>query len=138
VVDNWWTMDLAKNGCELRAARGNPCIGEPVAEVRDFEAQLGASFVEDTSCHGVVLATDNGPVGQSSKVAPRANWRLVLDFTVGGASQLWSMVPRTGNTVLTTGQGNPKEIAHSICAVVNHTGGWNPVRSASATAFDAE
>jgi hypothetical protein len=119
VVDDWWNVDFAKNGCELRGG----CIGDPVAEVRDFEAQLSTSFATDTSCHSVVLASYIGPAGQSSNAASKADWQLMLDFNVGEASQSWKMVHRTGDNFYTTGQGNPKEIAHSICAVVNHTGG---------------
>jgi hypothetical protein len=123
VVDDWWNVDDAKIGCELRAHSRNPCVGDPVAEVRDFEAQLGTSFATDPSCRGVVLATFNGPVGQSSSAASKAGWQLMLDFVVGEVSQQWSMVHRTGDNHYTTGRGNPSEIAHSVCAVVNHTGG---------------
>jgi hypothetical protein len=123
VVDDWWNVDYAKGGCEMRAHSGNPCFGDPVAEVRDFEARLGTSFAADPSCRGVVLATFNGPVGQSSSAASKAGWQLMLDFALGEGSQYWSMVHRTGDNHYTTGRGNPSEIAHSICAVVNHTGG---------------
>jgi hypothetical protein len=118
VVDDWWNVDFAKNGCELRG-----CIGDPVAEVRDFEARLSTSFATDESCHSAVLASFFGPAGQSSNAASKAEWQLMLDFNVGEASQSWKMVHRTGDKSYTTGEGNPKEIAHSICAVVNHTGG---------------
>lgn len=123
VVDDWWDVDYARNGCEMRAQGPNPCVGDPVAEVRDFEAQLSTSFATDPSCRGVVLATFNGPVGESSSAASKAGWQLMLGFVVGEASQQWSMVHRTGDNHYTSGQGNPREIAHSICAVVNHTGG---------------
>ena len=122
-VDDWWNVDYAKNGCEMRAHTGNPCVGDPADEVRDFEAQMATFFATDPSCSGIVLATFIGPVGQSSSAASKAGWQLMLDFTVGEASQQWSMVHRTGDNHYTTGQGNPREMAHSICAVMNHTGG---------------
>ena len=123
VVDDWWNVDFAKNGCELRAHSGNPCIGDPVSGLRDFEAQLSTAFVTDPSCRGVVLARFDGPVGQSSDTASKAGWQLMLSFIEGEASQQWSMVHRTGDNSYRTGQGNPSETAHFICAVVNHTGG---------------
>ena len=123
VVDDWWNLDFAKNGCELRARSGNPCIGDPVSALREYEAQLSTAFATDPSCRGVVLSTFNGPTGQSSSAASKAGWQLMLSFIEGEGSQQWSMVHRTGDNSYRTGQGNPSETAHSICAVVNHAGG---------------
>src|SRR5580704_496423 len=44
VVDDRWNVDYAKNGCSMRAVTEEPCVSDPVAEVRRFEAQLGTSF----------------------------------------------------------------------------------------------
>jgi hypothetical protein len=125
-VNDWWSVDFAKNGCELGVANGNPyCAGlDPAAEVRNFEQEMSTFFATDSSCHGVVLATYSGPVeGRSSNAASKSAWTLMMNFTVGQTSQYWSMTRHTGDNSYTTGHGNPKEMAHSICAVVNHIGG---------------
>jgi hypothetical protein len=123
VVDDWWNVDFAKNGCE-RLANVHPCVVDPTVEVRDFEAQLGTSFGADASCHGVILTNYNGPGAKSSDAASKAEWQLMLNYHVGDISQNWSMVGHTnGPNFYTTGQGNPKEIVHDICAVVKQAGG---------------
>jgi hypothetical protein len=86
VIDDWWNVDFAKNGCDMRARNGDhPCIGDPTAEVRDFEAQLRTAFASDGSCHGVGLADFQGPNQAASKAASKANtskadWQLMLDL----------------------------------------------------------
>jgi hypothetical protein len=47
VIDDWSNVDFAKNDCELRARGGDPCIGDPVVAVREFEATLRTSLSEN-------------------------------------------------------------------------------------------
>lgn len=126
VVDDWWNVDFAKNDCEMRARNGDAqCIGDPVAEVREFEALLRTSFASDASCSGVLLADFAGPKQGASNAASeadasKADWWLMLDFDVGESSQSWTMVHHAQTT---TGHGNPKELVHTLCAVVKQVGG---------------
>jgi hypothetical protein len=122
VVNDWWNVDYAKKGCAMRAVTEEPCVGDPVAEVRGFEAQLGTLFASDPSCHGVAVASYEGPQSARSRAATVADWQLTLDFISGEASQSWSMI-RYVDRSYNTGTGNPREIAHAICAAVKHTGG---------------
>ena len=123
MVDDWWNVDFAKGSCE-QVATVHPCLVDPTAEVRDFEARLGTSFATDASCHGIVLTNYNGPDAKSSDAASKAEWQLMLNYTVSGILQHWSMVRHTkGQDSYTTGEGNPKHIAHDICAVVKQAGG---------------
>jgi hypothetical protein len=122
VIDDWWNVDFAKNGCELRASTGNPCIGDPAADVREFESQLSTFFASDPSCRGVVFVSFSGPKSTTPRVASGAEWQLMLDFVMGESSQSWSMVRRT-KFLVTSGQGDPKGIAHAVCTVVKQTGG---------------
>jgi hypothetical protein len=125
VIDDWWNVDFAKNGCELRAGSNDPCVGDPVVEVRDFESQLRTFFASDPRCHGVVLADFFGPTQAASRAASEANtskadWQLMLDFNVGQTSQNWTIVHH-GQT--STGQGHPKDVVQTVCAIVRQTGG---------------
>jgi hypothetical protein len=122
VVDDRWNVDYAKNGCSMRAITEEPCVGDPVAEVRSFEAQLGTFFASDPSCQGVVLANYKGPDSAPSRAASIADWRLTLDFIFGETSQSWSMI-RHVDSSYNTGNGNPRKIAHTICAVVKQARG---------------
>lgn len=125
-IDDWWNVDYVKNSCELRAANGTPCVGDPVSEVRDFELALRTFFSTDPACHEVLLTSFGGPVSAPSKAASDANsnadWQLMFNFQPGESAQEWTMVHRADNNT-TTGQGSAKEIAHSICAIVTRTGG---------------
>jgi hypothetical protein len=125
VIDDWWNVDFAKDSCLSRANIGDPCGSDPVLEVRDFEAQFRTSFASDPLCHGVILADYSGPKGVASQAASgadtsKADWQLMLDFIVGEPSQSWTLVHR-GQT--STGQGSPREIMHTVCGVVQQTGG---------------
>jgi hypothetical protein len=125
VVDDWWNVDFAKSGCEMRARGNDPCISDPVVEVRDFEAQLRTFFAGDPLCHGVVLADYHGPQEVASKAASNADtsnadWQLMLDFNVGESSQSWTLVHHAQTS---TGAGDPKDVVHTVCAVVKQTGG---------------
>ena len=125
VIDDWWNVDFAKNGCARRAGSGDPCIGDPVVEVRDFEAQLRTFFASDPLCHGVALADYGGPKQVASEAASqadtsKADWQLMFDFNVGESSQSWTMVHQAQTS---SGKGYPKEVVHTVCAVVRQTGG---------------
>ena len=122
VVDDRWNVDQAKNGCSARAVTEEPCVGDPAAEVRRFEAQLGTFFASDPSCQGVVLANYKGPDSAPSRAPSIADWQLTLDFIFGEASQSWSMIRHVDRSY-NTGNGNPGEIAHTICAVVKQARG---------------
>ena len=124
VLDDWWNVDFAKNGCEMRAGSNDPCIGDPVMEVHDFESQLRTFFASDPLCHGVVLA-GFGPTQAASRAASEADtskedWQLMLGFRVGESSQSWTLVH---HAQASTGQGPPKDTVHAVCAVVKQTGG---------------
>ena len=125
-IDDWWNVDYVKNWCELGATNGRPCVGDPVSEVQDFELALRTFFSADPACHEVLLTSFGGPVAAPSKTASDANssadWQLMFNFQPGESSQDWTMVHRADNNIA-KGQGSPKEIAHSICAIVTQAGG---------------
>jgi len=71
------------------------------------------------------LAECSGPREVASQAASeadtsKADWQLMLDFIVGEPSQSWTLVHH-GQT--SAGQGDPKEIMHTVCGVVQQTGG---------------
>jgi hypothetical protein len=89
MVDDWWNVDFARGSCE-QVATGHPCLVDPTAEVRNFEARLGTSFATDASCHGIVLRNYTSPDAKSSDAVSKAEWQLMLNYAVSGISQHWS------------------------------------------------
>jgi hypothetical protein len=124
VIDDSWNVDFAKKECELRARSDDPCVGDPVVEVREFEAKLRTSFASDASCHGIVLAgfglNQFATKAASEANSSKADWRLMLDFRLGDSSQDWTMVHRGQ---IAAGRGVPKEIMHAVCRIVKQAGG---------------
>jgi len=55
VIDDWWNVDFARNACNQRAASNDPCVGDPVAEVRDFESELRTLSAGDPRCQGIIF-----------------------------------------------------------------------------------
>src|SRR5258708_14002453 len=89
-IDDWWNVDYSKNACELRKTGDMPCVGDPVPELRDFEARMNTFFATDAACRGVALTNYQGPRSKPSKAAsePYSNtdWSLTLDFHAGESS----------------------------------------------------
>ncbi len=97
-----------------------------MSELRDFETTLRTSFSGDSACHEVILTSFGDPLSPPTKAAldlnSKADWQLMFDFQPGASSQDWTMVRHVDSKRM-TGQGSPKEVAHSICTVVTETGG---------------
>jgi hypothetical protein len=111
VVDDWWNVDDAKSGCQMRRTGSDPCIDDPVVAVREFEAQLRAVFASDSFCRDIALAQYGGPEQVNSRAAAeadadKADYQLMLDFVVDQPSQGWSMMHRHQRT---SGQGRQKK-----------------------------
>ncbi len=156
VLDAWWSRDYARSACwqanawwkenrELVARVGcdlvtscpemmprlQACIGDPAAEVGEFEAQFASVFATDASCKGITLARFAGPADGSPEVLKRTGepaWWLFLDFQVGQTEQPWTMNHTPDSTSEqyyghTAGKGTPRAIAHTVCGIVNGKGG---------------
>ncbi len=120
-LDDWWNVDYAKNTCQSLSRSGTPCIGDPTAEVRNFEREIGTAITSDSRCHDITVISYAGPNAPASENVA-TQWQLMLDFVPGQATQSWSMLHKSDRSV-TTGQGTAKDIALSVCAVVKHVGG---------------
>lgn len=121
LIDDWWNVDDAKNGCVIQAQDGAPCDGDPTIEVRSFEAQLDTFFASDPVCHGVIVSTYEGPNTAKAPPATVPQSTLMLDYNVGQRTQHWSLVAK--NASYTEGTGDAKEITRMVCSIVTHVGG---------------
>jgi len=151
VLDSWWNEGYARDGCEhasgwynenraliaqFGCASVTACtdmmpivqscqLHDPVAEVRDFEDRLVTYLSVDPECKGVHFTRYSGPNGNNSGAADamkvEGRWTLFLDYVPGAARQAWQL-NRKAPEIFTKGEGDPKEIAKSICAIVTGRG----------------
>jgi hypothetical protein len=59
-------------------------------------------------------------VSHAASDADKKDWQLMLDLNLGEFSQSWILVYQAETTM---GRGKPKEIVHTVCALVKQTGG---------------
>jgi hypothetical protein len=135
ILDSWWNEDYAKSVCA--SARQNcgtfesSCtdpilqwcqLHDPVAEVRDFEDRLVTHLAVDPECATVHLTRFSGPNGSKSGAAEvEGHWTLFLNYRPGATTQAWELNRKTPQT-FTKGEGDPKAIAESVCAIVIRRG----------------
>ena len=110
------TTEFARSFCEGRAQLSNPCYVDPEMEVYEFESKLISSFATDPSCKGVEIARVDAHLERHDV------WELKLSFNLGEPKQE-SIVFRSDSRLNSiVGNGTPKEIARSVCAIVMQTG----------------
>jgi hypothetical protein len=119
VLDHWWNLDYVRNACGI-GLDSKPCIDD-ATQVQDFEARFRAFFASDSSCHRIVLKEYGGESPRGAyDWTYKPHWMLMLDFHDGQTSQEWTMVR---DTLITSGQGDAKEIAHTVCSIAKAKGG---------------
>jgi hypothetical protein len=147
VLDSWWSEDFAKTTCEqalgwhkenravipkVGCATVTACpetmpIVEacqpsfPIADVRDFEDRLITFMATNPTCKGVHIVRYSGPARENNVAASKAtsgqHWTLLIDYVPGAKQQSWSL-DRDPTETFTKGEGNPRSIAASVCAIV--------------------
>jgi hypothetical protein len=146
VLDNWWTIDFVKNGCEMQAneaQRGNPyarpCQNDvsPEDTVRSFEQELQVSFASEAACHGLSLvqftpemannaAKDpNAPATGATKALAEKHWTLMFDLQGNTETQEgsdWSLVDPSQH-VFNGRITNSQRLALDVCKIVKGVGG---------------
>ena len=115
VIDHRWNIDYAKSACEHP---GNPCVGDSAVDVNDFETRLITAFAAQPTCSNVIV------IGPTGKIGLEPYWLLMLDFTPGSSDQSWSVVHTADSqrTRIRKGNGDPDQIANSICTTIKQTG----------------
>ena len=150
VLDGWWNADFAKETCEQAdtwhrenaalirqvgcpavtacaemMVRVKACAVDPVVEVRDFESELATKLAADPACGGIQLVRFQGPgnVDDATADAMKApHWSLQLQFVPGSRKQAWTMLRSPELNGYTKEEGDPKEIAKSVCAIIKVRG----------------
>jgi hypothetical protein len=120
-LDGWWNVDYAKGICRPRANEPD-CVGDPTAEVRDFEDRLITHLAAHPLCKGVQVARFEGPNAINKVVADamqKTHWMLFLDYVPSNRKQQWQM---SRDSDFMKGEGDPKEIASFVCPIVTDRG----------------
>jgi hypothetical protein len=149
VLDSWWSLDYAKNSCEqatqwYRGSRDdikqlgcdavtacqenmprvNACANDPGREVHQFFDQVAAQLASNTQCKGIQVVKYDGPNSATStamaNTMAKPHRALIVDYTPGSPKQAWGLVSKGGTYM--EGEGDPKEIAASICTIVTEGG----------------
>ena len=147
-LDSWWSLDYAKQSCQQATQwlqqnrdlisqlgcdavtsckelmpRVNACTNDPGREVFQFFAQLAAQLASNTQCEGVQVTKYDGPNSATSSAAANTMTKphstLIVDYAPGVPKQFWTLLQ--GDNQM-DGEGDPKEIAASICTIVAERG----------------
>lgn len=126
VIDDWWSVDYAAdyaNGaCPTELSKA-VCITNSKASVRDFEAEIVSAFATDSHCHGIAVATYEGPTQKNPPPIKdtESYWTLMVDFTDPAQSkQRWSLIGKNPSAL--QGLDEPRSIARRICIALNKEG----------------
>jgi hypothetical protein len=149
VLNGWWNVDYAKNGCEsankwhqenaalisqvgcdqVASCRElmpivEACALGVVEDVRRFENDLTTEFAANAECRSVQFVYFSGPDNTNKMVSDamkKQHYLLMLYYKPGARKQQWSM-KRSDQSDLTQGEGNPEEIAKKVCSIAKEQG----------------
>jgi hypothetical protein len=125
VIDRWWNVDYAKEGCKMRyLVTGKPeaesvKIREntsAVAAVIDFEDRLFTQFAALDSCQDVTVLrmSDSG----TSEAVKHPYWQLMLDQFNPNENPDWTIV--NGFKSVFKGKGSAEKVARDICHILKN------------------
>jgi hypothetical protein len=112
-------------GCQEMTPLITRCEADPMGELRAFEDALLAQAAAEAKCKGVRLVRlddRNNSDPTMRAVLDKPHWQLSLDFQPGDPSQRWWMTDHASRATFPRGEGNPKQIADDICAIVSERG----------------
>ena len=130
VIDHWWNVDYAKNGCGLLLPRGfdDPdlaaCQERRATALQNFELELSTQLAARPECAGIRVfgfkLTANSP--EVDKAVAGEHWQLSLNYgTENSMKQAWQMYRSPKGTVQ-QGEGTPPQIASDVCSIVKARG----------------
>jgi len=149
VLDDWWNVVYARNACASASAwqkenaslvaqvgcesvnscpemtpRVDACAFDPVGNLYTFETALETQFAANPLCKGVRLVSYKGPHDENlsgDDAMEKSHWTLSLDYIPGVPKQPWAM-DDSKTLAVTRGEGEPKEIAETVCSIVTQRG----------------
>jgi hypothetical protein len=119
VIDGWWDVDYAKNGCLLAQPRMPLCESEREQSVRAFESELLTQFAATADCAGLRVVQTAPKTGDPP--LPKEHWIILLNYGGEETAQQW-MLTATNNNNMNQGRGTPKEIAETVCHILKKRG----------------
>jgi hypothetical protein len=115
VIDDWWGVDYAKQGCNTKPEdeKAN-CLLDMAYSAHEFENEVLAAAGGSADCSGANLILWNL---ESKAAIPTADWTLYIDYIADAPEQHWTLLSSDTRAVMLQGTATPKEIAHTICAI---------------------
>ncbi|HTU35176.1 MAG TPA: hypothetical protein VMF66_15340 [Candidatus Acidoferrum sp.] len=130
VLDDWWSVDYARNACAMGALKDEPACLDPKQAVLSYENLVESAFAADPACNGLVLTHFAGPEGTklAADATARPNgtgWQVMIDFVPGAQGKVGWGVTRIGHAegVLVQEAGSPRELAQDVCRIARRAGG---------------
>ena len=117
VLDNWWTVDFARSGCQRQNACGFD--KENPAGVQDYINSLKAQFAAASICRGVTVLDFRGP-GQKNPETPNYSEKLIIDYSPNKASQTFSIMGQPSSNIFAT--GTIQQIVERACIAARGLG----------------
>jgi len=133
VLDEWWAKDwavLAARG-QCRREMGTDCDSQylkdnAIEEEAQFRTELETAFQADKTCSGIKVSAFGGSAPSSHAAAVAASgenyWWFMMDFAPGHDKASWDLSRSPGYAHNATGEGTPREVAHTVCSIVNGLG----------------
>src|ERR1700730_12907360 len=91
---------------------------------RHFNLLISSQRSSKTEGEGERVGNDAGSTSPTSSAAAntmaKSHRMLIVDYTPGSSKQAWGLVSKGGTYM--DGEGDPKEIAASICTIVTERG----------------
>ena len=102
---------------------------DPVGNLNAFEIELETQFAANAGCKGIQFVrfispkeSASDPNNKASQVMQGDYWSLSPNYVPGAQKQEWAMNRHTALTAVTSGQGDPREIAEMVCSIVTQRG----------------
>jgi len=126
LIDDQWAVKQAQADCQSRKREGVPlCTNDPVATIRDFEAQTVRAFQLSPACTGMTLITLNSSENPS-RLDSRYTWWLFLEVVRSNVPDGLRYTVARGHdqhrTGSASGQGQPDATVREFCAFVQQGG----------------
>lgn len=100
-IDNWWTVDYARNSCQIANTCGldkdNP------GGVQDYINSVKAQFAAASSCQGVTVLDYRGPAYKNNPVEPDEKETLIIDYVPNQSVQHFAIMGQPSSNIFASG-----------------------------------
>jgi hypothetical protein len=128
-IDYGWRTD-GKYSCSPFDVEKEPwrrwaCL-DPISDLEDWGSTADMELSSNPLCHGVTFVRfpwGPGDINQKAEVLKQPHWYFfIMPYKTGNKSQSWTLLSPDEKHRF-KGDGDPREIAQKVCAVIRGAGG---------------